>query len=166
MGDNQELIYLSSPLKAKGLSKGKGVAVTKVIFSYLFSSRSSPTETFCPWFWARPGPREHWVPTKGIDPMWTLVWPMSSPWPSALATPCSSPSCSAWTAGTSLQHLTHVFRLAPSSLQAGELCMKVTRFSRSQWEWGRGAHLTPVGQAYYSEARLLLRPLLILSPGQ
>lgn len=69
---------------------------------------------------------------------------MSSPWPSALATPCSSPSCSAWTASTGPQDPSHMFHLAPSSLPVGELCMKVTRFSRGRWEWG-GEHNLPPG---------------------
>lgn len=98
----------------------------------VFSSRSSPTETFCPWFWARPGPGEPWDPTGGTAPMWTHEWPMSSPWPSALATPCSSPSCSAWTDSTGPLHPTRTSHLALPSLPAGGSCMKVTRFSRGQ----------------------------------
>lgn len=138
-----------------------GWAATNVISPYLFSSRSSPTETSYPWFWARPGPGEPWGPTGAIAPMWTLVWPMSSPWPSALATLCSSPSCSAWTPSTRPPHPTRMFHLAPPSLPAGELCMRVSRFSRGRWEWGWGAHHPPkVGQAHCQEARLLLRPLL------
>lgn len=41
--------------------------------SHDISSRSSPTETFCLWCWARPGSEEPWVPTEGIAPTWTRV---------------------------------------------------------------------------------------------